>query len=152
MAITMNQRITMLQTASRAWLDLSRTLKGLTDGQLLAPNSIGIWSGKDVIAHIANWEQLAAETIDAASAGNANAWRDDAWEDVIDEMNEELLEPWRHASLAEVRQYLDDAHFTLMNLAETAAVVRPDVVVYVTRDHYEQHAEDFVTLSRLPRS
>jgi hypothetical protein len=152
MTISMDERLAMLQTASRAWLDLTRTLNKLTDAQLLEPNTIGTWSGKDVIAHIANWEQVAAETIADVEAGNPDEWRDDLWIDVIDEMNEELLDPWRDSSLADVRQYLDDAHFTLMNLAETSRFARPDVVVYVTDTHYGQHAHDFRLLAKLPRS
>ncbi len=152
MTISMDERLKMLQIASRAWLDLTRTLNKLTDAQLLKPNAIGSWSGKDVIAHIANWEQLAAETIEEAEAGNPGAWRDDLWIDVIDEMNEELLDPWRDSSLADVRQYLDDAHFTLMNLAETSRFVRSDPVIYVTATHYAQHADDFSLLATLPRS
>ena len=151
MTISMAERIAMLQTASKAWLNLTRTLDKLTDAQLLKPHTIGTWSGKDVIAHIANWEQVAAETIEAAEAGNPDAWPDDAWEDVIDEMDDDLLDAWRDSSLADVRQYLEDAHFTLMNLAETSRFVHPDVVIYVTENHYGQHAEDFDLLSRLPR-
>ena len=152
MPISMNERLMMLQKASRAWLDLTRTLSKLTDAQLLRPNAIGTWSGKDVLAHIANWEQVATETIEAAEAGNLDAWPDDAWNSVIDEVNDELLEPWRERSLSDVRQYLEDAHFTLMNLAEASRHAKPDVVVYVTEDHYGQHADDFKLLSQLPRS
>ena len=152
MPISMNERLAMLQTASRAWLDLTRTLSKLTDAQLLRPDTIGTWSGKDVIAHLANWEQVATETIEEAESGNPDAWPDDTWESVIDEMNEELLNPWRDRSMADVRQYLEDAHFTLMNLAETSQHVRPEVVVYVTENHYGQHAEDFQLLAKLPLS
>ena len=151
MPISMDERIAMLQTASKAWLNLTRTLNALTDARLLRPNTIGSWSGKDVIAHIANWEQVAAETIEEAEAGNPNAWHEDAWNDVIDEMNEELLGPWRDSSLADVRQYLEDAHFTLMNLAESSRFSQPNVVVYVTDDHYSQHTADFNLLATLPR-
>jgi hypothetical protein len=151
MAISMEDRLTMLQAASRAWLNLSRTLKALTDAQLLKPNTIGTWSGKDVIAHIANWEEFAADAIEEIDAGNPAAWRDDLWIDVIDEMNEELLDPWRDSSSAEVRQYLEAAHFRLMNLAERSPSARPAIVTYVTATHYDQHAEDFRTLARLPK-
>jgi hypothetical protein len=152
MTISMDERLKMLQKASRAWLDLTRTLNKLTDTQLLKPNTIGSWNGKDMIAHIANWEQIAAETIEGVEAGHPDAWRDDLWIDVIDEMNEDLINPWRDRSPAEVRQYLDDAHFTLMNLAETSRFARPDIVVYVTETHYSQHADDFHLLAKLPRT
>lgn len=151
MPVPMDQRLTMLQRASRAWLDLTRTLKNISDNQLQQPNTVGHWSGKDVIAHIANWEQLAAETIEEQEAGQPDPWRDDAWEPVIHEMIEELLEPWRKQSMADVRQYLEDAHFTLMNLAETSRFARPDVVIYVTATHYAQHDADFQLLMKLPK-
>ncbi|HYI16907.1 MAG TPA: ClbS/DfsB family four-helix bundle protein [Thermomicrobiales bacterium] len=151
MPITMNERLDMLQQVSRAWLDLTRTLSKLTDAQLLQPDTIGHWSGKDVLAHLANWEQIAAETIEEAEAGNPDAWPEDAYHSVVDEMNDSMLEPWRDRSLADVRQYLDDAHFTLMNLAETSPHVRPDLVVYLTATHYAEHADDFRLLATLPR-
>ena len=151
MPISMDERLAMLQTASRAWLDLTRTINKLTDAQLLKAGAIGNWSGKDILAHIANWEQIATETIEGMETGNSNRWRDDLWFDVIDEMNEELLDPWRETSLTDVRQYLEDAHFTLMNLAETSRFARPDIVVYVTETHYSQHADDFRILAKLPR-
>ena len=152
MPISMEERLAMLQTASRAWLDLTRTLNALTDAQLVKPNTIGSWNGKDVIAHIANWEQVAVEAIEEIEAGNPEAWRDDLWIDVIHQMNEELLNPLRDRSLADVRQYLDDAHFTLMNVAETSRFARPDIVIYVTATHYGQHAGDFDLLAALRRS
>lgn len=151
MSLSMHERIAMLQTASRAWLELTRTLNRLTDAQLLAANTIGSWSGKDLIAHIANWEQLAAEAIEEMEARNLDAWRDDGWGPVIDEMNADLLDPWRASSLADVRQYLEDAHFTLMNLAETSRFARPAIVIRVTADHYLRHAEDVEVLSTRPR-
>jgi len=152
MPISMNERLAMLQTASRAWLDLSRTLAKLSDAQLLKPNTIGTWSGKDLIAHIANWEQVATEAIEAAEAGDPDAWPDVDWDDDIDEMSEDLLDLWRDRSLADVRQYLEDAHFTLMNLAEASPHVRPDIVVFVTETHYNRHADDVARLAKLPRS
>jgi hypothetical protein len=151
MTISMKARLAMLQQVSRAWLDLTRTLGRFSDAQLLRPNSIGIWSGKDLIAHIANWEQIAAEVIEEAEAGNPYAWPDDAYHSVVDEKNAAMLEPWCNRPLVDVRQYLDDAHFTLMNLAESSAHVRPDLVIYLTETHYAEHADDFRVLANLPR-
>ena len=66
-------------------------------------------------------------------------------------MNEELLDSWRDRSIADVRQYLEDAHFTLMNLAERSLSVQPAIVAEVTSEHYRQHADDFRLLANLPK-
>jgi hypothetical protein len=140
MPMTIDERLEMLQQASRNWLELKRVIDRLSDDQLTRPNTIGSWSGKDVLAHITAWEEVGIDVIREMEAGNSEQWPDDG-DDVIDELNEELLEPYRELTVAEVRAALNEAHFTLMQLAETSPDIRSETVLEVTADHYPQHIE-----------
>jgi hypothetical protein len=146
MPMTFDERLDMLQRASRAWLELKRVTDRLSDTQLTRPNTYGSWSGKDVLAHLAAWEEVGIDVIREMEAGNPEQWPDS--DDMIDEFNAELLEPYRDLTAAEIRAALQETHFTLMQLAETAPDIRPDTILSVTADHYSEHVEALRALGR----
>jgi hypothetical protein len=147
MPITFDERLDMLQAASRAWLELKRVIDRLSDADLTRPNPIGTWSGKDVLAHIATWEALAIEVVQAMDAGQPEQWPD-MDDDRLDALNAELIEPWSRAPLADVLDYFESTHFTLMDLAERSPSITRSILLDNTADHYQQHLDDLRSLSR----
>lgn len=142
MPMTVDERLDMLQKASRSWVALQRMVTGLTPAQLTKPDTVGTWSGRDLIAHIAAWEEIAIDVIEQMEDGGPEEWPNDD-DEIIDAFNAELLEPFDGMSLDEVRQRHEEIHFTLMSYAESAQSLRPDIILGVTTEHYDVHADDF---------
>jgi hypothetical protein len=145
MPITFNDRLEMLQVAAHAWLGLTKLLKTIPDARLEEPNTIGTWSGRDLLVHLANWDEEAIDALHRYASGEEFQWPTIPDED-LDRWNEEHLAPWRSRSLDDVKQYLERTHFALLDLAEKQPDVRPRVVVGVTEGHYGEHMDDLRSL------
>jgi hypothetical protein len=146
MPIAFNERLEMLQVASHAWLGLTKLLKTIPDTRMEEPNTIGTWSGKDLLAHLAAWEEDATDALRRYNAGESFEWPSVPDND-YDRWNAEHVGPWQSKALAEVRQYLEQSHFALMELAEQLPNVRPRIVIGVTEGHYGEHMDDLRTLA-----
>lgn len=151
MPISRNQRLKMLQTASRGWLDLKRLIDSIPDDALNRPNTIGTWSGKDLLAHIGNWEEEGIAIIERMDEGGPEQWPERS-DGSFDAWNEDHVRPWRSRTLAEVKEYLEDVHFSLMDLAERSPNAKSEVVIPVTTEHYEKHLDDLLQLAPKPRT
>lgn len=141
MAISTNERLQMLQTAAKSWLEVRRIIDSIPDSVLRKPNTVGDWRGQDLLVHLANWDEEAINVLERIAAGETPHWPlppgvdNDAW-------NEERLAPWRSATPAQARKYLFDTHDRLMHLAETMRGVKPRVVLGATQYHYGEHLDD----------
>jgi hypothetical protein len=147
MAMTFDERLEMLQQASRAWLELKRDVDRIGDEALERPNTIGAWRGRDVLAHLANWEAVGIGMLAEMDAGMPERWPDTS-QIGLDAYNEQMLEPYRDLPLADVKRYFEDTHYALMAAAETSTAVRPELLLDLTRDHYAQHIDDLRRLAK----
>jgi hypothetical protein len=143
MAMTFDERLEMLQRASRGWLELKRLVDRIPDRDMNRSDTVGVWSGRDLLAHIANWEEVALGVIERLESGEPAGWPGGE----TDEKNAALLEPYRDASLEDVRDYLETSHFSLMDAAEHARNITPDVLLSVTANHYAKHMDDFRSIA-----
>lgn len=141
--MTFDERLEMLQQASRSWLDLKRTIDRIPEQAMQSKNTVGTWSGCDLLVHLANWEEVAIDVIEEIEAGGDESWP----EADADQVNAELLEPYRDCTLAEALEYLETTHFALMDVAEGALRIAPSVVLGVTAEHYAQHTSDLQSLA-----
>lgn len=148
MAISTNERLAMLQTAAKSWLEVRRLLDAISDAALTKPNTVGTWSGRDLLIHLANWDEEAVNVLERMAAGEPAHWPLPPGVDG-DEWNEEHVAPWRSATPAQARRYLADAHDRLMHLAETMRSVKPRVVLGATEYHYGEHLDDLRKLAAL---
>ncbi len=59
---------------------IHRLLDGLPDDQWSLPATVGDgdWSVKDLIGHLASWEEIALERVAAVLEGTPSRWRGDA--------------------------------------------------------------------------
>jgi hypothetical protein len=69
MSLTVEERLRVLHQADALWNALWSSFNALTDEQIDRPNTVGTWCGRDVMVHIANWEERAAEVVRAAERG-----------------------------------------------------------------------------------
>lgn len=142
MAISRNQRLKMLKEVSAAYLQLRKTISSLSDAELMRPNSAGIWSGKDVISHLADWEAAFASVIRARNEGKPEIWPTDDEGVSLDTWNEAQVVARADWSLGEVKEYLEQTHDDLMELLEKLPDLDREEALHYTRDHYALHYDD----------
>jgi hypothetical protein len=145
--MSMNERLEMLQIASKAWLELKRVVESIPDAALEKPNTIGIWCGRDMLGHLAGWEAIGINIINQLNERGEYTPLGINRE-TVDAFNEEMLIPYRSMTTRQVRQTLEDTHFALMQLAEESQADIAEVVLDITRDHYNKHLGD---LRGIPR-
>lgn len=59
----------MIAELERVADDLLAALGGLSDDELRAPHVVGEWRGQDVLAHLARWDSIARQEIQAERDG-----------------------------------------------------------------------------------
>jgi hypothetical protein len=148
MPMTFDERLDMLQIAARAWLELKRLADSISDERLERPSTIGSWSGHDMLGHLAGWEAIGIDLIEQLNE-RGEYDKLGITKETIDAFNEEMLIPYRALSTTDVRQALEDTHYALMHLAEHSEADQvAEVVLDVSRDHYNKHLPD---LRGIPR-
>jgi hypothetical protein len=119
----------------QAWVD---AVTGIPDERLAEP-SVGVWSTKDLLGHVAFWEDWAVAHCQRLLAGEPEP------ADESETTHEEHMAKRKSASAAAQKRYRDDAH---ARLAAFLATVRDDepafprlveVVAGETYDHYDEH-------------
>jgi hypothetical protein len=134
----MHDRIELLQRAAHAWLAYKRLLDAIPDADLERPREIGAWSGRDIVLHIATWEQAALQVIADIDTGQPERWpagagtQRDAW-------NEAQIAPYRSLSTADIREFAEQTHVALMVAAERSPVAGPSIAMRFTEGHVAEH-------------
>ena len=143
MTITLQERLDILQEISGSWLDLLKAIRSLSDADLVRPNTIGQWSGKDVMGHITFWERHLLDGITTAEAGQNPDEIDD-----FETANLIAAKEMSSLSLDEIRARFNDTHDALMQALETTPLLTRDRVEGSTFGHYAEHAADFRAIKR----
>jgi uncharacterized damage-inducible protein DinB len=137
MTMTLDDRLLILQDVSKAWLDLLKATRQLSDEQLLAPGTVGVWSVKDVMGHVSFWEQHLIDTIIALDAGNES----DGIED-FEAANLEAAAEAESLTLGEIREEFASTHEELMLHLEQTPSLSRDLIEGATYGHYIEHTAD----------
>jgi len=124
----------------------------LAEPEMVEPGVQGVWSIKDILAHVAAWEARCIGQMEAGLQGKASplfASRD------VDQVNEQIWRENRDRPLADVRAGFDRSFERLTAAVEAVAeadLVAPDrlpwlegsplwlLVAYNAFDHYPRHA------------
>ncbi|HEY0442646.1 MAG TPA: maleylpyruvate isomerase N-terminal domain-containing protein [Candidatus Limnocylindrales bacterium] len=134
-------------------------LAGLTDEQLTrpVPDAHG-WSGRDLIAHIVGWQQLALNVAKDLAVGETSpsiARLSAEWDAKGDRLNDEMLDEWRDLPLDEVRSRLSSVSGELRGyltvVPESRWVKHPTnlkTFLEETLEHYEDHRKDLDAVLR----
>jgi hypothetical protein len=98
---------------------LEANLARLSREDILRPNTVGQWSFKDVLAHLAHWEAFLPDWIAVSRRGEkvevpapGLTWKD------VHTLNQRIYEAHRDQSLDDVLEYFRDTHIRFMALAE----------------------------------
>ena len=153
MAISKKKRLDMLKDISASHLQLRKTISSLSDDDLTRPNTTGIWSGKDVISHLADWEGVYMQVLKDRDAGRPENWpRQEMADYTLDKWNEARVIARADWSLGEVQEYFEQTHDDLMALLERLPEIDPDEARHYTKDHYALHYDDLTACRARPAS
>ena len=130
-----------LERIERSWRGLTEALAGIPDERLAEPGAVGAWSVKDVMGHIAFWDEQALLAAERHLAGQPPAqvvdWR---------AMNEREVAERADRTPAEQRAEMERAHELIVALLESRPPLDPAVVGLCacleedTDQHYDEHA------------
>jgi len=122
----------------RAWVD---AVEGIPEARMAEP-AVGYWSVKDLLGHVAFWEDWVIGHCQRVLAGEPEPASDDE----LDALNESQVEESTGTSVADQKRYRDDAHARLAAyLATIQDEPMPPRLVETLADetyrHYDDHTE-----------
>src|SRR4051812_26232191 len=97
MSISSQERLDILQRTSASWLALKKTIDGLSEADLSRPGTIGSWAGRDLMVHIANWDEEMTRLLRDLDAGKPERWPA-AEGDKLDSWNQARAAPFHNVS------------------------------------------------------
>jgi len=130
-----------LDRLKREWQALLNTWKGLPEDVLLLPGAVGHWSTRDVMAHIATWEEEALKALPLILEGKPLPRYMG-----IDAFNAREQARKRHLPLKRVKEELLATHKKLVQFLENvpeSAFASPRFTKRLRLDaigHYREHA------------
>jgi len=107
----------ILQRLETAWTSLKESWAGLSDAQLLEPRVTGEWSVKDILAHVAIWEEEALKYLPLIARGE----RPPRYVQYggLDAFNAQMIEQKQSMALSEVLSYRDETHHRLISYLQS---------------------------------
>lgn len=129
------------------WKELRDAFRGLTKEALLEPGVVGSWSVRDVLVHVASWDEEALKALPVVVDGGRVPRYSDMYGG-IDAFNALTQERKASLNLEQVIQELEDTHRRLVDFLEGV----PDAAFATegrflrrlrqdTYGHYREHAE-----------
>jgi hypothetical protein len=107
-------RSQLLKKVEVAWQDLLASYDGLADDDMTEPGVTEAWSVKDIIAHVACWEEEALKQLPHILAGRVPTKYSVEYGG-IDAFNAQKTDQGRKLTLSEVLQHRDETHQRLLN-------------------------------------
>lgn len=130
-----------IENANEAYESAREYVEQIDESDMLRPNRVGIWSGKDLVIHIADWETQGARIINDLRAGQPEQWIPDGIEP--DAFNEQRVKAHASLVLAEALDVWAQSHERFMTAYRDAGLDRDDILFGLTREHYRLHYPDF---------
>jgi len=139
----------LVKELERARNDLLASYQGLSDEHMIRPGAVGEWSVKDVLSHVASWEEVALPDLARLARGDTPTLASiDLYSTSFDGFNALIMSLRRALPLDQVLRELDIVRADFM----TAVSRLPDPVlaegqfgrmlVQITAEHDRQHADD----------
>lgn len=132
---TPRELIARAEQSWQAWVD---AVAGIPDDRLAEP-MVGHWSAKDLLGHIAFWEDWVIADCQRILAGQPDPGEN------LDPINQGQVEKSKAASAATQKRYRDEAHARLAAFLATIpddTPVFPDLVKTLAEEtygHYDEH-------------
>jgi hypothetical protein len=144
-----DERVSILREIDAGWRRHLALIDAIPQAELERANTVGTWSGRDVITHIANWEEYCAALVHTWDRSAEKRWSYDFDEAIPanwDRWNEEQVASFRVRQFADVRAYIDRVHAQLIETVSYSMTVTRDDLVGMTTGHYDAHAADLRSL------
>jgi hypothetical protein len=127
--MTPDERDFVLAEVEASWIAYQALLDGILETDLARPMTVGVWSGKDVVAHIATWEAHCLGLILRWDTGAPKRWTEEFDEQDAarwDAWNEAQVQPFRARLVADIRGYAVKVHTALLRAAAGSTVITAD--------------------------
>ncbi len=141
-----------LEVIEEGFQEFLKLIASISEADMLEPETVGKWSGKDVVADVTGWERVVMEYLEAKDRGWLGylppAEADGTW----DQFNQSNVDPTREWSLAEVIANFEKTHHAFMRVAAASEHTNWPPIVRITKIHYEEHHDDLRGIPDVVRS
>lgn len=122
-----------------AWRDWLDALNSVPETRWTEPGVCGDWSIKDLLGHIAVWDNIAVQKLgrEAKDAGEATP----APAKSADEINAETAAARKNRTVEQQRDEMQQSHANLLHVLAGTEAVDADRLAEDTWDHYPEHTE-----------
>ena len=142
-----SERAKTLERIDGEWQWFLDVTNGFSEEELLLPRAVGHWTAKDMIGHVATWEDELIKKVERfRSSGEKTSYGGEAG---VDRFNEAEAEKKRGLSLSQVWDELHQSHQRLLDFlrglpdeAFTPGTYTGDWMAVDSADHYREHRED----------
>lgn len=133
----------VLRDIDKAWRALMDAVGGIPESLMGAPDVVGHWSVKDILAHVAAWDRETTRVVMQIMRGDEPEWP------IHDQKFNDLnYEEGRRLSANDARNRALSAHKALVEMLDGRGEVRAEWVRGTTYAHYPEHAEDILRWRR----
>lgn len=146
MAMSDDDRKRTLDEIDHGFNELNAVLATLNDDDFNRPNTVGHWSGKDLLSHIAAWEIEGARHIAAIDAGDDDSIPP---QEEFDAWNESQVQKTRDWTVQQVQALFESAHRDFVQAVATSPSISSGLATGLTSHHYGEHIEQFRQLRQL---
>ena len=142
MSISEQEQAEYLEQIDAAYREFLALIASIPEEDMLAPNAVGVWSGKDLVADVTGWEAELLRVIRELDAGREAQGQPAEEDGTWDRFNQSNVDPTRDWTLAEVLVNFDRVHRELIETATTSPNTPWRSLVRLTKLHYEEHHDD----------
>ena len=114
-----------------AWQAFLPSLDGLTEDQAAQPGVAGYYSVKDILAHLAWWENQTREVVETGNDPELD----------VEALNDQIYAANKDRTFAELKQRLIDGHARAIATFAAAASLTEADVKDDTWEHYQEHGD-----------
>ena len=142
-----NSKAEIIGRVDEEWQRLVGIAEGFSDEEQLLPYAVGHWSVKDLLGHIATWDDELVRAVERFQhEGEKTSYGDEA---AIDRFNEAEAEKRRGLSLGQVWDEMRRSHRRLLQFlqglpeeAYAPGTYTGDCIATDSLGHYREHWED----------
>ena len=114
-----------------SWEAFLPSVAGLTEEQASQPGVAGYYSVKDILAHLAWWENQTRQVVESG--------RDEPID--VEALNDQIYAEYRDKSFAEIQQRLIEIHANARTTFAASPELTEDDVKDDTWEHWDDHGE-----------
>jgi uncharacterized protein (TIGR03083 family) len=121
----------ILARSDAEWQRFLPSLDGLTEKQASQPGVAGYYSVKDLLAHLAWWENQTREVVESGEDQEFD----------VEALNDRIYAEYKDASFSELKQRMLDGHARAVETFRHAVDLTEDDVESDTWEHYQEHGD-----------